>query len=345
MSARRDGKPEDIRGARAKRPRPLAVAQAASGADQTASESDQTSSDADQTSSDADQTASERDDADATRDQVASDADQRAADTEHPGGGDAADRTARKARQAGTLRRLASHINRTTTALTRGTTAVGRDVTGTRRDKVASRRDFEAEAWEEAQAIATGPLRRKIEELRAHAAEDRRRAAADRAASARARARLEAELHTAHLDDLTGAYRREVGMLTLKHEMDRAHRAGGHFVIAFVDIDGMKQVNDRDGHLAGDHVLQTLVWTMRSKLRSFDPVLRYGGDEFVAGLGGMEVDAVARRFESIEESVEQEVGVGFSVGLAELQPDETLEHLIARADAGLLEAKGRRSRE
>ena len=134
-------------------------------------------------------------------------------------------------------------------------------------------------------------------------------------------------------------------MLTLRHEMERALRAGGHFVIAFVDIDGMKQVNDRDGHQAGDHVLQTLVWTMRSKLRSFDPVLRYGGDEFVAGLGGMEVDAVAQRFESIEESVEQEVGVGFSVGLAELQPDETLEHLIARADARLLEAKGSRGRE
>jgi diguanylate cyclase (GGDEF)-like protein len=101
----------------------------------------------------------------------------------------------------------------------------------------------------------------------------------------------------------------------------------------------MKQVNDRDGHAAGDHVLQTLVWAMRSKLRSFDPVLRYGGDEFVAGVGGVDVEEAARRFDAIEEAVKDEVGVGFSVGLAELEPDETLEELLARADARLLEAK------
>ena len=128
-------------------------------------------------------------------------------------------------------------------------------------------------------------------------------------------------------------------MLMLKHEMDRARRSHGEFVIAFVDIDGMKQVNDRDGHAAGDHVLQTLVWTMRSSLRSFDPVLQIGGDEFVAGVGGVDLDEATRRFDAIEEFVEHEVGVGFSVGLAELEPDETLEQLLARADARLLEAK------
>ena len=103
----------------------------------------------------------------------------------------------------------------------------------------------------------------------------------------------------------------------------------------------MKQVNDRDGHAAGDHVLQTLVWTMRSNLRSFDPVLRYGGDEFVAGLGGMDVEEAARRFRAIEQSVEREVGVGFSVGLAELEPDETLQSLMERADSRLLTVKAK----
>lgn len=141
----------------------------------------------------------------------------------------------------------------------------------------------------------------------------------------------------------TGAYRREVGMLTLQHEVDRARRADGRFVVAFIDIDGMKQVNDRDGHAAGDHVLQTLVWTMHSNLRSFDPVVRYGGDEFVAGLGGVDVEEVARRFDAIEQSVEREVGVGFTVGLAELEPDETLEALMERADARLLSAKARQA--
>ena len=316
-------------------------------ADHAASAADQAASDADQTASDTDQTDAERDDDDATGDQLASDEDQRLADQVHADqeqqvGGDAGGdeyEASRLAREARTVRRLASHVERTTTAQTRRATADARDATATRRDRVARRRDAEADAWDQANAASRASLTQKFEELRVHAAADRRRAAEDRAAAAKDRARLEAELHTAHLDDLTGAYRREVGMLTLRHEMDRARRAGGQFVIAFVDINGMKQVNDRDGHAAGDQVLKTLVWTMRSKLRSFDPVLRYGGDEFVAGLGGIGVDEVARRFDAIEESVEQEVGVGFSIGLAELEPDETLEHLLERADARLLEAK------
>ena len=149
-------------------------------------------------------------------------------------------------------------------------------------------------------------------------------------------------MHSAHLDDLTGAFRRETGRVALRHEIDRALRADGRFVIAFVDIDGMKRVNDRDGHAAGDHVLQTLVWTMRSNLRSFDPVVRYGGDEFVCGVGGVDIDEVQRRFEVINQSVQNDVGVGISVGLAGLEPDDTLDRLTARADAALLAAKRHR---
>jgi len=182
----------------------------------------------------------------------------------------------------------------------------------------------------------------KLERLRARAAADRRNAAQDRNEAAIERAELEAELHSAHLDDLTGAYRRETGTLALIHEIERARRGNGRFVIAFVDIDSMKQVNDRDGHAAGDHVLKTLVWHMRSNLRSFDPVVRYGGDEFIAGLGGIPIGEVASRFEEIDQSVRRDVGVGISVGLAELEPDDTLELLTARADAALLDAKTRR---
>ena len=315
--------------------------------ERSASGADQNASDADQTSSDTDQTDAERDDADARIDQLASDEDQRLANQrhldDHDPSEDAGYEASRQAREAGTLRRLASHVGRTSTARNRGATADTRDATSVKRDEQARRRDTQAELWDQANAASRTPLADKFEQLRARAAADRRRAAEDRAAAALERARLEAELHTAHLDDLTGAYRREVGMLTLQHEIDRARRADGRFVVAFIDIDGMKQVNDRDGHAAGDHVLQTLVWTMHSNLRSFDPVVRYGGDEFVAGLGSVDVEEVARRFDAIEQSVEREVGVGFTVGLAELEPDETLEALMERADARLLSAKARQS--
>ncbi len=101
--------------------------------------------------------------------------------------------------------------------------------------------------------------------------------------------------------------------------------------------------NDRDGHAAGDRVLQSLVTAMRSHLRSFDPVVRYGGDEFVCGLGGADLEEVERRFDLIRQSLENEVGAGITVGLAALAPDETLEEVTSRADAALLEAKQRRA--
>ncbi len=78
---------------------------------------------------------------------------------------------------------------------------------------------------------------------------------------------------------------------------------------------------------------------MRSNLRSFDPVVRYGGDEFVCGLGGADIDEVERRFSLIRQTLQNDVGVGISVGLAALGADETLDELTARADAALLEAK------
>ena len=70
--------------------------------------------------------------------------------------------------------------------------------------------------------------------------------------------------------------------------------------------------------------------------------MRYGGDEFVCGLGGVNLDEAERRFEAINQTLQNDVGVGISVGLAGLKPDDTLERLTARADAALLAAKKRR---
>jgi diguanylate cyclase (GGDEF)-like protein len=89
-------------------------------------------------------------------------------------------------------------------------------------------------------------------------------------------------------------------------------------------------------------VLRTLVSTLRSSLRSFDPIVRYGGDEFVCGLGGADLDQVERRFDAIRRSVQNDAGVGISVGLAALASGETLDQLTARADAALLDARNRR---
>jgi len=155
-------------------------------------------------------------------------------------------------------------------------------------------------------------------------------------------ARLEAELERAHLDSLTGALRREIGRLTLHNEIERARRTDGRFVIAFVDVDDLKGINDREGHAAGDRVLRTLAATLRANLRTYDPVVRYGGDEFVCGVTGVDAAELEHRMTLIDQSLRRATGVGISAGMATLLEGETLDEITARADAALLEAKRNR---
>ena len=324
-----------------------AAEQGALNADWAGSDAAGAGSDADQSGSDADQISAALDTADATSDQRASDEDQASADRQRAGSGADADALAtyqatRLAREATRTLRLVAQAERAGTADLQIQTAAGRDATAARRDDTARRRDLRAEEIERAISASDAPLAEKLERLRARAAADRAKAALDRVAAASERARLEAELLDAHLDDLTRAYRREIGTLALTLEIDRARRSVGHFILAFVDIDGLKLVNDRDGHAAGDRVLTALVRTLRSNLRSFDPIVRYGGDEFVCGLGGSSLEEVERRFAAIDALLRDEVGVGISVGLADLAADETLDQLTARADAALRDAKKRR---
>lgn len=356
-----------MNGTRASKPKSRSVAgtsgdrqadadQDASDADQTGADADQTSADSDQIGADEDEVAAERDDADAESDQLASEADQARADRllpENPGKADLEDyEGARIRREATKIHRLATHLGRAKTTRARAVTAAERDATARARDETARRRDARAQAIDRSIAASDAPPDEKIERVRARAqadraraAADRERAAQDRAEAARERERLEAALTSAHLDDLTGAFRRDLGWLALTHEIARARRGDGRFVIAFVDVDDLKGVNDREGHAAGDVVLRTVVTAMRSHLRSFDPVVRFGGDEFVCGLGGADLAEVKRRFRLIGQQVNADIGVGISVGLAALAAAETLDQVTARADAALLRVKRKRAQE
>jgi diguanylate cyclase (GGDEF)-like protein len=324
-------------------------------ADQAVADADQSASDADQSLSDEDQAASAHDQITADRDQLASDRDQATADRDRAADGNltAEDQTAyttsRDERETTSSERLENR-NR------RGHTARERNVTADARDRVAHARDVASDARDE----RMGQLARsmldpdaflldQLEKLagqiavdRARAAADRSRAARDRANAARERARLETELMAAHLDHVTGAYRREMGELAIDNEVNRARRGDGRFVLAFVDVDGLKLVNDRDGHIAGDAVLKTVVRAMRTNLRSFDPIMRYGGDEFVCGMSGTDLDQAERRFALITANIEAEIGVTISVGLAALADGQTAEELTARADAAMLAARAER---
>jgi diguanylate cyclase (GGDEF)-like protein len=127
--------------------------------------------------------------------------------------------------------------------------------------------------------------------------------------------------------------------MALIQEVDRARRGTGRLVVAFVDVDGLKTLNDTRGHAAGDRALQAVVTAIRARLRSFDPVTRYGGDEFVCGMSGTDVAEAQRRFESIAIGIHATAGVGISVGYAALQEGDSADQLTERADAAMLEVK------
>jgi diguanylate cyclase (GGDEF)-like protein len=184
--------------------------------------------------------------------------------------------------------------------------------------------------------------RRHAENDRARAAKDRAHAAADREHAAMDRDQARLELERANTDDLTGAYRRRAGETALQHELDRARRSGEALVLAFVDVDSLKATNDGLGHAAGDARLRDVVTAMRSKIRSYEPIVRYGGDEFVCSIAGVALASVNARFREINAALGGRDHAGsLSVGLAELRPDDTLAALIGRADEALIEARGR----
>jgi diguanylate cyclase (GGDEF)-like protein len=297
-----------------------AADRAAADADKSAAEREQSIVGGMQAASDADRRSSEKDDADSDADQRASDHDQ---DVQ-----DGPDKAAPRAPQP-------SKVVRKTTAKSRRATRDKRTETARLRE-TASGAESPADVVEEVQELAARG--------RSRAASDRRRSAGDRRAAAETQTRLEAELYAARLDSLTGAFGRDLGTTMLTNEIDRAQRGDKPFVLAFIDIDDMKGLNDRDGHAAGDEALRSLVTIMRANLRSFDPIVRYGGDEFLCGIGGVDVADVERRFKAVDAALREQIQVGISAGVAKLEPNESLDGLIARADANLLATKRGRPR-
>ena len=83
-------------------------------------------------------------------------------------------------------------------------------------------------------------------------------------------------------DELTSTWTRAFGLAQVSHELERARRLGAKLVIAFLDVDGLKNVNDNHGHLAGDALLRLVGETLRANVRPYDVLVRYGGDEFCA---------------------------------------------------------------
>jgi len=143
------------------------------------------------------------------------------------------------------------------------------------------------------------------------------------------------------IDALTGTHRRDAGLIELEREVARAKRTQQLLTLAFADVDRLKETNDSSGHIAGDRLLRTTADAIRTHLRSYDLIIRYGGDEFVCALIDMTMAQAAERFSLVNTDLAaQQASV--TVGLGELRADDALEDLIARADKALYEQRQRR---
>lgn len=142
--------------------------------------------------------------------------------------------------------------------------------------------------------------------------------------------------HQAGTDPLTGLPNRNRFLEAASRERAIADRTGAPLVLAVLDLDDFKQVNDRDGHAAGDRVLADLAGAWRERLRAGDVLARHGGDEFVLLLPAS-TPVVARKV--LDRMRDASISIGWSAGISEWLPGETVDACLARADRHLYTVK------
>ncbi len=163
---------------------------------------------------------------------------------------------------------------------------------------------------------------------------------ADRQREAGAAQVLQAQL-AADVDALTGAWTRGAWDRLLAEE-DRAYaQRADPVAIVVIDLDRLKETNDRLGHAAGDDLLAAAAEAIRAAVRSQDPVARLGGDEFAVLLHDCTEHAAAVRAEAIRRSL-RAAGVEASVGVAAAQPGQGVSQAQVTADRAMYQEKARR---
>ena len=266
------------------------------------------------------------------------------------GGGESRPAGSQERDRAGDERDRASD-QRDRAAERRDRAAEHRDRAAEQRDQAAEQRDQAAEQSES--RVGTGTPADALSHsalVRRDAASDRGDASQDRQAGSRERIEAERDRNNALAgrgasardressshDDLTCAYLRGAGLVELERDIARARRTEQSLVLAFVDVDGLKDVNDSRGHAAGDRMLLEVAKTLSAQLRSYDLIIRFGGDEFVCAMARLTMAEAAKRFALVNAVLAEAPECGsITIGLAELQPDDSPEDLLARADAAL----------
>ena len=155
----------------------------------------------------------------------------------------------------------------------------------------------------------------------------------------------------AERDPLTHVFNRRRFVQELEQRVAESERHGDPVTLLIADLDGLKEINDRFGHLAGDEALRAVATVLQDSVRRIDSVARLGGDEFAALLTRGHRLAAERVADRLQRSLRRvRVGPGdgvpieVSVGIAELGDSGGAAKLLADADHAMYERKHRNAR-
>ncbi|KAA0988354.1 diguanylate cyclase [Pseudomonas sp. ANT_J12] len=161
------------------------------------------------------------------------------------------------------------------------------------------------------------------------------------------REHLEEQRQKALIDPLTGLPNRAAWGERLDHEIGEWQQHGNTLMLAMLDLDHFKRINDNYGHLAGDKVLKIIASVLRKRLRGSDFIARFGGEEFVLLMPATVPAAGAKLLETLRASIEacpfhfkgERVTITISMGLTAFKPGEHSDMVLKRADQALYRAK------
>ena len=187
---------------------------------------------------------------------------------------------------------------------------------------------------------------------RDHLAADRLQALVERVESMEQEAKgfrdhLEEQRQKSLLDPLTGLANRAGWNERLELEMARWQRYGGELMLAVVDIDHFKRINDNYGHLAGDKVLKIIAHELRKRLRKTDFIARFGGEEFVLLIPATPMEGGMQLLETLRSGIEacpfhfkgEPVTITLSAGISAFADGDFSDQVFERADKALYRAK------